>query len=92
MLTPVNVRPSPDAKTNGVDGVPPPPPPLESEITKSCEVAITVPVVLPDLILTLNDSVSLAATTSAAIVKLSVAAPPVTVNEPVNEFDVKSLA
>ena len=49
MLTPVNVRPSPDAKTNGVDGVPPPPPPLESEIRKSCEVAITVPVMLPVL-------------------------------------------
>ena len=91
MLTPVNVRPSPDAKTKGADGVPPPPP-LESEIRKSCEVATTVPVILPVLILTQNDSVSLAPTTSAEIAKLSVAAPPETVNEPVNEFDVKSPA
>ena len=58
MLTPVNVRPSPDAKTNGVAGPPPPPPLLESEIRKSCEVATTVPVVLPVLILNMNDSVS----------------------------------
>ena len=58
MSTPTKVKPFPDAKTNGEAGVPPPPPPpLESLIRKSCEVATTVPVVEPVLILTLKDSV-----------------------------------
>ena len=91
MLTPTKVRPSPDAKTNGVDGAPPPPPP-ESLIIKSCEVATTVPVTLPVLIRTLNDSVSPAVTTSDASAKPIVAAPPETLNEPDITLSSKSLA